>query len=465
VQHVQTVGFSAFLDEQLVAPTDPYVTDNNGLHVIENLWSHAALHDYSQLRTKTSWAWYKLFNAPGSTSLNVLSAVPEITNRDAFANYKTLFTDISLNTEMGMFLNYCCWNPTGAEPNENFGREAMQLFTIGPNLLNQDGTPILDPNGRPQPSYTSSDIEAMSRAVTGLTEPYDVWDSTDTEGTVAMIAADAGQHDMNPKTLLSNTLPGGQGAITDMLAAVDVLTSHPNTAPHISAYLIHEFVTSNPTPAYVARVASVWADNGKGVRGDIAAVIKAILLDPEARAGDDPTFTEPADFGRFRDSVNFASTIIRALNAGTLTTHTWGAANTLADLSHEPIFFAPSVFGYYVDDFTIPNTELLAPESQLYTVDAIAARANFVYDLLYLPPTVDQVISVIDWEPWASLATGDGKQLIDSINHLFFHGTMSPELYQILQNNLEQIPASELTSRAQQTIYLAVMSPEFAVER
>jgi hypothetical protein len=260
-------------------------------------------------------------------------------------------------------------------------------------------------------------------------------------------------------------LPGGQNAIADTLAAIDALTDHPNTAPHISAYLIHEFVTSNPTPAYVARVASVWADNGKGVRGDIAAVIKAILLDPEARAGDDPTFTESAEFGRFRDSVNFGSTIIRTLNAGTPTTHTWGAANTMAYISHEPVFSALSVFGYYVQNFTIPNTELLAPESQIYTADAISARANFVYNLLYLPPTADQVTSAINWEPWASLATDDGKQLIDSINHQFFHGTMSPELYQILQNNLKQIPASDLISRARQTIYLTVMSPEFAVER
>jgi hypothetical protein len=134
-------------------------------------------------------------------------------------------------------------------------------------------------------------------------------------------------------------------------------------------------------------------------------------------------------------------------------------------LSHEPIFSAPSVFGYYADNFTIPNTELLAPENQIYTADAIEARANFLYNLLYLPPTADQAISVIDWGPWASLAVGDGSQLIDSINHLFFHGTMSPELHQILQSNLEQIPASELTARAQQTVYLAAMSPEFAVER
>ena len=116
VQRVQTVGFSTFLDAQLAAPTDPYVTDNDVMHVPENLWSHAALDDYRQLPTKTSWASYKLFNAPGSTSLNVMSAVPEITNRDAFANFKTLFTDVSLNTEMGMFLRPNTTTSTSSAP-------------------------------------------------------------------------------------------------------------------------------------------------------------------------------------------------------------------------------------------------------------------------------------------------------------------------------------------------------------
>jgi uncharacterized protein (DUF1800 family) len=466
VKHVQSVGFGAFLDEQFDSSPQSYVVDSDVSHVVGTFWYFAASQDSNQLRTKTSWAWYKLFNSPGATILSVFSAVPEITNRDAFANYRTLFTDITLNVEMGMYLNYCCDDVQGPQPNENFGREAMQQFTIGPHLLNLDGTPTLSQSGFPQPSYNSDDIEAIARSITGLTYPADVWSVNDTEGLIRLTSGNVGSHDSRGKILLGQSIAAGGSATTDTSAVIDILVGHPNTGTHISTYLIHEFVTSNPSPAYVARVSKVWADNGAGVQGDIRAVIKAILLDPEARAGDDPAFTEPDVFGRFRDTVNFGSAIIRGLSAAPSPfLHTWGAATVFAQLSHEPIFVAPSVFGYYNDYFTVPQTEILAPEMQIYTTDAIAARAAFVKNIIYKPPNIDPYISAIDWSQWAPLAADDGSSLIDLLNHLFFHGTMSVELYKLLQDNLKSMPASDLTARAQQTIYLAVMSPEFAIER
>jgi uncharacterized protein (DUF1800 family) len=466
VKHVQSVGFAAFLDEQFGSQPQSYVVDSDVSHVLQSLWYFAADQDNNQLRTKTSWAWYKLFNSPGSSSLSVLSAVPEITNRDAFANYKTLFTDITFNIEMAMYLNYCCDDAQGPQPNENFGREAMQQFTIGPHLLHLDGTPVLSQSGFPQASYNSDDIEAIARSVTGLAYPADVWNVNDTEGLITLTSGSVGAHDKRGKTLLGQSIGAGGDATTDTLAVIDILVDHPNTGTHISTYLIHEFVTSNPSPDYVARVSKVWADNGVGVQGDIRAVIKAILLDPEARAGDDPAFPELDVFGRFRDAVNFGSAIIRGLNAAPRRPfHAWGGANDFAHLSHEPIFYAPSVFGYYNDYFTIPQTQVLAPEMQIYTADAIAARAAFAKNIIYRPPNVDQVISAIDWSQWAPLAAGDGSSLIDLLNHLLFHGTMSPELYKLLQDNVKSMSSSDLTARAQQTIYLAVMSPEFAIER
>jgi uncharacterized protein (DUF1800 family) len=466
VKHVQSVGFSAFLDEQFSSLPQPYVIDSDVSHVIGRFFYFAASQDSNQLRTKTSWAWYKLFNSPGGTGLSLLSAVPEITNRDAFANFKTLFTDITLNIEMAMYLNYCCNDGQGSQPNENFGREAMQQFTIGPHLLGLDGTPILSQSGLPQPSYNSNDIEAIARSITGLTYPADVWSVNDTEGLITLTSGGIGAHDTRGKILLGQSIAPGGDAMGDTSAVIGILVGQPNTGTHLSAYLIHEFVTSNPSPAYVARVSKVWADNGVGVQGDIRAVIKAILLDPEARAGDDPALAEPDVFGRFRDAVNFASAIIRGLNAAPSPfLHTWGGAKDFAILSHEPVFYAPSVFGYYSDHHTIPQTQVLAPEMQLYTTDAIAARAAFVKNIIYLPPNVDQLASAIDWSQWAPLASGDGSSLIDLLNHLFFHGTMSPELYKLLQDNVKSMPSSDLKSRAQQTIYLAVMSPEFAIER
>ncbi|MDX6462360.1 MAG: hypothetical protein QOE55_6057 [Acidobacteriaceae bacterium] len=466
VKHVQNVGFAAFLDEQFDSSPQSYVIDSDSSHVLQTLWYFAADQDSNQLRSKTSWAWYKLFNSPGSSVLPVLSAVPEITNRDAFENFKTLFTDITLNLEMGMYLNYCCNDAQGPQPNENFGREAMQQFTTGPHLLNLDGTPMLSQSGSPQASYNSDDIEAIARSITGLAYPADIGNITDSEGLISLTSGNIGSHDTRGKILLGQSIGAGGDAITDTSAVIDILVRHPNTGTHISTYLIHEFVTSNPSPAYVARVSKVWADNGSGVQGDIRAVIKAILLDPEARAGDDPTLMEPDVFGRFRDAVNFGSALIRGLNAApSRFLHTWGTADDFANLSHEPVFWAPSVFGYYSDYFTIPQTQVLAPEMQLYTTDAIAARAAFVKNIIYVPPNIDPYISAIDWSQWAPLAADDGSSLIDLLNHLLFHGTMSPELYKLLQDNLKSMPSSDLTGRAQQTIYLAVMSPEFAVER
>ena len=143
----------------------------------------------------------------------------------------------------------------------------------------------------------------------------------------------------------------------------------------------------------------------------------------------------------------------------------FGAPWQLSIQSHEMIFYAPSVFGYYSDNFAIPNTTTLAPEMQLYTTDTITARATFLYDILYIPPGVYPLISNIDWTQWTPQVAGDGTALIDYINHLWFHGSMSMELYSALQQNLDSIPASDPVSRVKQTIYLAMISPEFAVER
>ena len=186
VKHVQNVGFAAFLDEQLDSSPQSYVIDSDVSHVLQSLWYFAVDQDSNQLRTKTSWAWYKLFSTPGSSVLSVLSAVPEITNRDAFANYQTLFTDITLNIEMGMYLNYCCNDSQGLQPNENFGREAMQQFTIGPHLLHLDGTPVLSQSGFPQASYNSDDIEAIARSITGLAYPADIGNIDDSEGLIRL---------------------------------------------------------------------------------------------------------------------------------------------------------------------------------------------------------------------------------------------------------------------------------------
>ncbi len=213
--------------------------------------------------------------------------------KDAFGNFYTIMHDVALSPGMGGYLNMLnSAKPTGTEiANENFGRENMQLFTIGLNLLNQDGSQQLDASGNPIPTYTEAQVQAFSRAYTGWT--YATPGGTTTRfpnGTPdyddPMVAVES-EHDMTAKVLLNGTtLPAGQSAELDLAGALTNIFNHPNVGPFVCRQLIQHLVTSNPSPAYVSRVAAVFANDGTGVRGNMQAVIQAILLDTEARAGD-----------------------------------------------------------------------------------------------------------------------------------------------------------------------------------
>ena len=263
IAHVQTVGFSAYIDEQLALPVDTLVTDTNFQHVYENLWQNG-LYKPSQLRQRMMWAWYKMFNTPGSTMPAWASAVPEQLQRDAFTNFTTLLLHASLNTANGVALNTLA-NDAGSNPNQNFGRELMQLFSTGPALLNQDGTPVLQSDGTPAPVYTQTDVSEAARAMTGWNGSA-TWDAgTDPEGLDPMLENPGSwAHDRGSKTILGTTIGGGVDALTDMTTVVNLVANHPNTAPFITLRLIRSFVTSNPSPAYVSRVTAVWADDNTG---------------------------------------------------------------------------------------------------------------------------------------------------------------------------------------------------------
>ena len=289
IAHVQQIGFKAYLDEQFASTEDSY-SDPNFQWVEGHFLQDISQHEQSQLRTKVGWAWYKLFNSPGTTVTGMLSSIPNVTQRDAFGNYTNLLSDVSLNIEMGFYFNYCCSDisNTAGEPDQNIAREIMQQFSIGPNQLNTDGTVVQANSGSAVPAYSMDDVRAISRSVTGLT--YDqnaAWASADPEGLVPMTSADARYHDAGEKLILGNTIPAGLDAQSELLLVVKLLAANPNTGRHLSSYLIHELVTSNPSPAYVQRVAAAWANDGKGLTGNLQAVVEAVLLDPEARGGDD----------------------------------------------------------------------------------------------------------------------------------------------------------------------------------
>jgi uncharacterized protein (DUF1800 family) len=458
IAQVRQIGFSAYVDQQLAAGPDYFYTDDDTGHQAGNLFLFATQHDSTQLRTKMAWVWWKIFNTPLTTTGWVNTTVPDTCNRDAFGSFERLLTDVAFNPIMGQTLNYDTLDYPG-HPNQNFGRESMQLFSTGPVLLNPDGSAQIDQNGQQIPAYTAADIDAVSRAITGFERPSDWYTGDDPHGLVPLAGESDMPHDQGDKVLLGQDIPANQNVTQDTQAAMKILAAQPNVGPFMGKYLIHELITSNPSPSYVSRITSVWNDDGKGNRGNISAVVKAILLDPEARAGDD--FTQlTADEGRFRDPVAYYSFFYRTMHD---TANQAGGIGIGTVFPVEAIWASPSIFSYYQQSTTLPGTNLLAPESSLFTEYSVQLEAGFLYNMIYLPPGGDQLLSNFNWTQWGSLASGDGSQFVDHINHLLFHGTMSSQLKAALLSDAQQ--NSDLQARAQQMLFDSFLSPEAQVQR
>ena len=305
IQHVQSVGLNGYLTEQFSAsptllsaiPTSPLpavcLANNSAYPCAESEWWTAAITGQDQLRQRVAFALSEMFVV--STQMVPGQSIPAFHNNlstDAFGNFSTIMKDVTLSPAMGAYLNMLnSGKPaSGQIANENYARELMQLFTTGLYKLNQDGTEQLDGTGQPVLEYSQAQVQAFARAFTG-------WTFGNADGTavkkfnntanydVPMQQYEA-QHDVTAKILLNGTtLPASQTAAQDLTGALTNIFNDSSTGPFVCKQLIQHLVTSTPSPAYVSRVAGVFADNGNGVRGDMKAVIRAILMDTEARAG------------------------------------------------------------------------------------------------------------------------------------------------------------------------------------
>jgi hypothetical protein len=284
-------------------------------------------------------------------------------------------------------------------------------------------------------------------------------------------------HDVASKTLLSyggstTTLPPGQNSQQDLTGALDDIFKHPNLPPFISKQLIQHLVTSNPSPAYVKRVAAVFSTGtfsgggatfGLGQPGDLQAVIAAILLDPEARRGDDPTTANPTD-GHLREPILFIGNILRAFGAASD-----GAApvSNATAMSEAPLD-SPSVFNFFPPTFNIPGTPLLGPEFSLQTTATALLRANFVNSFVFVANNIGTGTTV-DFTPYASLAANPANpgQLLDSLNTLLLHGAMDSATRASILAAVNAVPAgsTQNLSRAKTAIYLILSSSQYQVEQ
>ncbi|WP_084080881.1 DUF1800 domain-containing protein [Edaphobacter aggregans] len=483
IQHVQQVGITAYLNEQFDIPTTrmpaipnppvPMCPDATYRCVQSYFWQNA-LTANDQLRQRVGFALSEIFVV--STNMVNARAIPSYQNMladDAFGNFRQLIRDVAVSNAMGTYLNML---NSGAPPpneiaNENFAREFMQLFTTGLFLLNPDGSLQLDAQGNPQRVYTEAQVQAYARALTG-------WTYASATGGVPTSFPNGipnfdqpmqpieVSHDMSPKSLLSGTtLPAGQTANQDLDGVVDSLFNHPNVGPFFCRQLIQHLVTGNPSAAYVGRVASVFANNGSGVRGDMKAVVSAIFTDPEARAAD----TNPAaDGGHLREPILYFAGILRALEFTNVDPQgRYDAASSYTSPLGQVPYAAPSVFNFFPPSYVIPNTTINAPEFAQENTAAVTLRLNLADSIVRNHLTSFS----IDMSQSSSLgkiasATGDAAtdsaNLVEALNLLFMHDQMPSTMQSTIADHVAQ--TADIGQRVRIATWLVISSSFYKIE-
>lgn len=478
IAHVQSVGFKQYLTEQMVAPVsplpDPTLTPYYLNGVQANFFTNA-VHGKDQLRQRMAFALLNIFVTSAVNENTAIQLIPylQIMQRDAFANYRQLLEDVTLSPTMGEYLsmvnNDIANTTTGTLPNENYAREIMQLFSIGLSQLNQDGTLQLDANGNPIPTYTQTTIQQFAKLFTGWTYPTkpgaNLAKHNPAYYTGQMVPYPA-NHDETSKTLLNGfVVPAGQTPAADLKMALDNVASHPNVGPFICNQLIQRLVMSNPSPAYVSRCAAAFNNDGTGVRGNLAAVATAILLDPEARAGDDPSTAAPAYGGKLREPVFYLISMMRGLGAQVNDSNPLtGYATNMG----QQLLFPPTVFNYFTPSYQIPQTftganKLIGPEFELESPSNRVLRYNTVNTIVFGNLGAGAVINLT---PFTNLGN-NMPALYQAIANAFFYGQLPAPLRNAMQlatNAITGTTAASMKARAQAALYLALSSGYYDVQ-
>jgi uncharacterized protein (DUF1800 family) len=424
---VQQLGFQGWLDQQeTMAQVSNYNSITSSQGGLPQHFLTDAVMNPDQLRQRVGFALSQIFVVSIDKLIwnQLVGPYETLMMADAFGNYRTLLNDVTLSAGMGYYLdmgNNGAGNASGTIlANENYAREVLQLFSIGTAMLNPDGATINDSTGNPLPTYDQPTIQQFAKAFTGWTyypgpgaQPN--WGAS-VDGTYAAdgpMVAMAAFHDVTPKTLLNGQLlPGGQSAAVDLQQTLDNIFNHPNVGPFIGKQLIQHLVRSNPSPAYVARITAVFNNDGTGARGNLKAVVNAILLDPEARANDAGGNDLPGD-GHLTEPALFIPALFRAFG-GTMTDQSYFGYD-MTNMSQD-IYNAPSVFNYYRPG---AEMQIFTPYTAIYRADVVASLfgswSNPVAN--YGPGTN------IDLSAYVPLA-GNPAALVDALDLALTHGTM-----------------------------------------
>ncbi|MDH5264217.1 MAG: DUF1800 family protein, partial [Betaproteobacteria bacterium] len=446
IDALKSQGYPAWLEEQFAlgaASHVQYVNDRKAAgekaseeRAYEAVWQQW-LTEPGQLRARMAFALSEIFvisNIAPDLHTYAMASYMDLLNRNAFGNYRQLLEEVTLHPAMGYYLNMIGSKKEdpakGTHPNENYAREVMQLFSIGLYKLNPDGSRMLGGGGQPIPTYDEAAVKGLAAAFTGWnfagndTSKPSVFDPAK-ENWVDPLLPWEMWHDNGVKTLFDGiTLPANQGARKDMKDALDAIFHHPNVGPFIGRQLIQRFVTSNPSPGYIARVAATFNDNGQGVRGDLRAVLRAVLLDPEAR---DLAKTAEPGWGKQREPVIRFANFLRGLNARSPSgrNRIWYLDSADEGLNQSPLL-APSVFNFFSPNYRHPGAlaaaGLVAPEFQVTTETSMVGGLNFFARLIrngYYGR--DDTRLSFDLAPLNALAA-DPAALADRLNLLFMNG-------------------------------------------
>jgi len=487
IQHVETVGLQGYLNEQFaltptlepdIPATPPTLCATNTVPCQQAEWWQASLTAPDQLRQRVAFALSEMF-VISTNSVNARAVTPyqNILVKDAFSNFYTVMNDVTLSPGMGDYLDMLnsAKAPTGQIPNENYPRELLQLFTIGLTMLNQDGTQQLDSGGNTIPTYTEAQVQAFAKAYTGWTYATATGGSptkfpNNTPNYDSPMAPVETSHDTTAKTLLNGTtLPAGQAAEVDLAGALTNIFNHPNVGPFVCRQLIQHLVTSNPSPAYVARIAAVFANDGTGVRGNLKAVINAILMDQEARAGDT---NASLDGGHLREPMLYMTGVMRGLGftftgggTGTGPEYYYTPGNNTGTISEKP-YASGSVFNFFPPNYVIPGTSINAPEFGIENTASAILRLTLADNLVYNRISAFSVdLSATSPLGLMASATGnattDSTNLVNALNNIFTHGQMPSQMQSAIVTHVATL--TNIPQRVRVATYLVITGSFYKV--
>lgn len=515
IERVLDMGFEGWIDYQLTVQSPSmletliHITsearaifaqdpDNNPEDFYGPAWSHFQYSFWQNnilnedlLRQRVAWALSQIMVISFRSDLEgrgeALATYYDILLTNALGNYEDLLYQVTLSPAMGFYLSHYN-NPKenleeNIHPDENYAREVMQLFSIGLYELHNDGTHKKDSEGKDIPTYDNKDIREMARVFTGLgpggimdttewlTEPYFGLDQYWNDYTVPMAMYEE-FHDTAEKHLVGGTtLPAGQSGMEDIRQAIHALSMHPNVGPFISRRLIQNMVKSNPTPGYIDRVASVFNNNGQGERGDLGAVVKAILLDPEARNCE---WIRNENQGKLREPLQRYLHLVRSMDLLNINGKYWNIGYDFAEATGQIPLASNSVFNFFLPDYqpqSFKEAGLYGPEYQIHNSKTSLGIINQYiqwsrrWNLLYSWDNVEQTyLDYIACEPIAK----DPEVLLNKFDILFTHGQMSDENRKIIREAMERmrpgnLGADFLEYRVATAVLLTLINPDFAI--